>query len=221
VYESPTRLRKTNDPAIAAADIGPVDAVLLSHDHHADNLDHCGRALLPSAGRVLTTVDGAERLGGNATGLEPWQTVALAAPDGVAVTVTATPARHGPDGGDRGPVIGFALSDGDQTIYVSGDTTWYEGVQEVADRFTVATAVINAGAAKVKAAGDEPLTLTAAGAVELAHAMPSALVVPLHFEGWEHFSESRSDLERAFADAGLQERLRWPVRGEAVELDGA
>ena len=42
-------------PAIPAADIGPIDAVLLSHDHHADNLDDAGRALLPSAGAVLTT----------------------------------------------------------------------------------------------------------------------------------------------------------------------
>ena len=42
--------RKAAGPAIAAADIGPIDAVLLSHDHHADNLDDAGRALLPTAG---------------------------------------------------------------------------------------------------------------------------------------------------------------------------
>jgi hypothetical protein len=39
--------------------------------------------------------------------------------------VTATPARHGPAGGDRGPVIGFVLriSDGSlPPVYVSGDT---------------------------------------------------------------------------------------------------
>jgi hypothetical protein len=43
-------------PAIAAAiDLGPIDAVLVSHDHHGDNLDTAGRALLPGAGVVLTT----------------------------------------------------------------------------------------------------------------------------------------------------------------------
>ena len=38
---------KLTGPAIAAPDLGPIDAVLLSHDHHDDNLDGAGRALLP------------------------------------------------------------------------------------------------------------------------------------------------------------------------------
>jgi len=60
--------RKVTGPAIAASDIAPIDAVLLSHGHHGDNLDAAGRALLPSAGVVVTTVSGAKRLGGNARG---------------------------------------------------------------------------------------------------------------------------------------------------------
>ena len=34
-----TGSRKLVGPAIAAADLAPIDAVLLSHDHHGDNLD--------------------------------------------------------------------------------------------------------------------------------------------------------------------------------------
>jgi hypothetical protein len=48
--------------------------------------------------------------------------------------------------------------------------------------------------------------------------MRSALIVPLHFEGWEHFSQNREDVERAFATAGLSERLRWPVPGEPIAI---
>ena len=56
VYELPGyTLRKTLGPAISAAQVGPVDAALLSHDHHLDNLDHAGRGLLATAPRVLTT----------------------------------------------------------------------------------------------------------------------------------------------------------------------
>ena len=45
-----TSSRKTAGPAIAVADLGPIDAVLLTHDHHGDNLDDAGRALLPVGG---------------------------------------------------------------------------------------------------------------------------------------------------------------------------
>jgi hypothetical protein len=60
-----------------------------------------GRAFLPRAGRTLTTTAGAERLGGNAIGLEPW---ARGSSSRRAVTVTAVPALHGPEGSE--PVTG-------------------------------------------------------------------------------------------------------------------
>jgi L-ascorbate metabolism protein UlaG (beta-lactamase superfamily) len=145
----------------------------------------------------------------------------LRAPHGATLIVTATPARHGPAGGDRGPVIGFALAFSDEpdlVVYVSGDSVWYEGVREVAERFSVRIALLNLGAARVPAVGDYPLTFTAAEAVDVARAMPSAVIVPLHFEGWEHFSESRADIGEAFSAAGIARRLVWPAPGTAIAL---
>lgn len=37
-------LRKTAAPALSPESLGRIDAVLLSHDHHFDNLDHAGRS---------------------------------------------------------------------------------------------------------------------------------------------------------------------------------
>jgi L-ascorbate metabolism protein UlaG (beta-lactamase superfamily) len=218
-YELPAyTLRKTQSPAVAAEKLGRLDAVLLSHDHHFDNLDHAGRKLLLRAARVVTTQDGATRLG-DATGLEPWEKIDLLTPEGP-LRVTATPARHGPAGGDRGPVIGFALSlrESEKVIYVSGDTVWFEGIAEVARRFDVQAAILNLGAARVAAAGPAAITFTAAEGVEVARAMPDATIVPLHYEGWEHFSESRVEIDDAFARAGLASRLRWPQAGEPIAL---
>ena len=39
-------LRKTRGPALSPDAIGRVDMVLLSHDHHFDNLDNSGRTFL-------------------------------------------------------------------------------------------------------------------------------------------------------------------------------
>ena len=106
-----TSSRKLEGPAIAPGELGAIDAVLLSHDHHDDNLDDAGRALLPSAGVVVTTVPGAKRLGGNARGLAPWELTSLEAPSKTAIEVTATPCRHGPPLSHPivGDVVGFAL----------------------------------------------------------------------------------------------------------------
>ena len=218
-YELPEyTLLKTTSPAIGAERLGRLDAVLLSHDHHFDNLDRAGRTVLPRARSVVTTREGAARLG-SARGLDPWQHLDVDSPAGP-LQVTATPARHGPAGGDRGPVIGFVVSieEGEPVVYVSGDTVWFEGVAEVARRFDVRAAILNLGAAKDAAAGPEPLTFTAAEAVEVARAMPGATIVPLHFEGWAHFAESRAEIDEAFARAGLASRLRLPRPGEPVTV---
>ncbi|HVW79130.1 MAG TPA: MBL fold metallo-hydrolase [Alloacidobacterium sp.] len=217
----PVTLWKTAGPALDAASVGAVDVVLLSHDHHFDNLDHTGRELLSKAARVLTTREGAERLGGHAAGLTPWESVELTAPDGRVLRVTATPAQHGPKNGDRGPVIGFVLQftdDRENAVYVSGDTVWFEGVEEVIRRFpSIKTAVLFLGAAHV-AIVPSHLTFTAEEGVKVARALPEAKIVPLHFEGWKHFTESRDVIARTFAEAGLGDRLQWLEAGRAVAV---
>jgi len=225
-YRTPVyTLRKTDDPAIAADALGAIDAVLLSHDHHFDNLDHAGRSLLPSVRQVLTTPAGAGRLGGNAVGLATWEHVDLPAPSEQTVRITSTPARHGPADGDRGPVTGFLLTDARDAqapttpaIYVSGDTVWYEGLRPIAERADVKVALLFLGAARVREVGPAHLTFAASEGVAAARAFPHALIVPLHYAGWGHFSEGRAEIQRAFDEAGLTERLCWLEPGVAVTL---
>jgi L-ascorbate metabolism protein UlaG (beta-lactamase superfamily) len=177
--------RKLAGPAVAAADIGRIDAVLLTHDHHGDNLDAAGRALLPAADVIVTTVSGAGRLGGAARGLAPWQTTTLEAPGRPAIEVTATPCRHGPGGIHFiiGDVIGFALRWEGQThgaLWFSGDTVLYDGVREVAGRVEVDTALLHLGAVRFPVTGPVHYTLTARDAVELCRLVRPRTVLPIH-----------------------------------------
>ena len=58
-----------------------MDVVLLSHDHHADNLDDPGRALLPDVPTVVTTRSGARRLAARTpAGCAAGETTTLTAP---------------------------------------------------------------------------------------------------------------------------------------------
>jgi L-ascorbate metabolism protein UlaG (beta-lactamase superfamily) len=220
-YPNGVTLTKTEGPAIAADAIGPIDAVLLSHDQHADNLDITGRALLAQMPRVLTTPSGARRLGGNATGLAPWQTADIPTPDGSPLRVTATPARHGPAGIEpiSGEVIGFVLTRADRpdhTIYLTGDTVWFAGVAEVAKRFTVTVAVPFTGAAQTR--GPFHMTMNVSDVIEVAAAFPQAAIVPVHHQGWAHFTQSQADLARGFAALGIADRLHPLEPGVATTL---
>ncbi len=217
-----TTLTKTAKPALGAHEIGAIDAVLLSHDQHADNLDIAGRAFLKKAGRVFTTEAGAGRLGGNAHGLKPWGSAEL--PDGKdgALVITATPARHGPIGIEpfAGDVIGFVVSSSTNAfkpIYITGDTVWFEGVAEVQRRFRPGLVLLFAGAAQTR--GSFNLTMNANDAIEAASAFADALIVPLHTDGWAHFTESGDDLAQAFQALGHGHRLRRLAPGAPQDFE--
>ena len=223
-YQLPhVTLEKLSGPALGTEALGEVDAVLLSHDQHADNLDHSGKAFLAKAKRVLTTVAGAKRLGGHAEGLMPWATTELSGKDGRSLTITATPARHGPAGIEplSGDVIGFVLTSKDKSppIYISGDTVWYDGVAEVARRFKAGVVLPFAGAAQTR--GPFHLTMDTNDTIETARAFPDAVIVPLHTDGWAHFRQNAKDLRASFDTLGFGSRLKILEPGVATVIETA
>jgi L-ascorbate metabolism protein UlaG (beta-lactamase superfamily) len=220
--EGAPALRKRTGPAVPAGAIGPLGLALVSHDHHPDNLDIAGQELLRSIPLVLTTVAGAERLGGTARGLEPFEATEVELPRGGRLTVTALPAQHGPDGTDHltGPVIGFHLAgDGLPSVYVSGDNASLDVVRQIVDRLgTPDVALLFAGAVRLEGLFDGALlTLDNAGAAEAARILDARVVVPVHHDGWEHFTEGIDGMVDAFATAGLGDRLRVVEPGAAAE----
>ncbi len=221
-YQLPhVKLEKLKGPAMSADAIGEIDAVLLSHDQHSDNLDHSGKEFLAKAKRVLTTEAGAKRLGGKTEGFAPWASTELKK-DGASLTITATPARHGPAGIEplSGDVIGFVLASskaGSRPIYVSGDTTWFDGVAEVARRFNAGVVLPFAGAAQTR--GPFDLTMDTNDTIETARAFPDAVIVPVHTDGWAHFRQNAKDLRVSFDALGFGKRLKLLEPGVTTAIE--
>jgi L-ascorbate metabolism protein UlaG (beta-lactamase superfamily) len=216
-------LVKTAGPGIGPDQVGRIDAVLLSHDQHVDNLDGSGRALLNQAPLALTTASAAQRLGGPTRALRAWERYDLPRPGGGAVQITAVPAQHGPDGTEHltGEVTGFVLA-GEQvpTVYVSGDNASLDVVRAVAERFSpIDVAVLFVGAAKTALLGEAYLTLTSAQAAAAARILAARQVVPVHFNSWRHFTEGGDDLQRELKEAGLADRLVLLAPGEDATID--
>jgi L-ascorbate metabolism protein UlaG (beta-lactamase superfamily) len=211
------------------------DLVLLSHDQHGDNLDAGGRRVTRTAKRTITTRAGAERLSRegfqNVVGLEPWQQVEIPDARGGALRITATPARHGPFGANwiAGPVIGFVIErqrKADEPnrgpIYVSGDTRYFSGLAAISKRIgAIETAVLHMGAARF---GPRALrswlrfSMNADDAAQLIHVIQPKRVVPIHFEGWSHFTENASVVNAHFESERIADRLRWLKRGDRIAL---
>jgi L-ascorbate metabolism protein UlaG (beta-lactamase superfamily) len=214
-----TSSRKLAGPALEPADVLPLDAVLLSHDHHDDNLDDTGRALLPSADVVVTTASGARRLGGAARGLSAWEETTLEAPGRPALEVAATPCRHGPPLSHPlvGDVIGFALRCDSHSLWITGDSVLYGELRAAAERLTVDVVLLHLGGVRFPVTGPLRYTMTAADGVELCRLLEPRTAIPIHYEGWSHFRQGREAIEREFA-AAPDVALRWLPIGEAVEI---
>lgn len=219
-----TTSRKLAGPAVAAADLGPIDAVLVSHHHHGDNLDPAGQALLPTWGTTFTTRKAATRLGGETVGLAAWETTTLEAPGKETITITATPCRHGPVGSEpiTGPVIGFSLKWAGQEhgeLWVTGDTVLYPRLREVAERLDIGTVLLHLGSVRFRyLSGWLRYTMDAREGRELLDLVKPAHVVPVHYEGWSHFQQDRGPAEKVLATSPYADRITWLDPGEAVTL---
>ncbi len=142
--------------------------------------------------------------------------------------MTAVPAVHGPEDGEcdadgfvNCEVTGFVLSAPDlPTVYVSGDNASMATVSEIARRVPAIDAVVlHAGAARVRGKFRErPVSLDSIRAAAAAAVLGPIVVIPAHYDGWDHVSEGREDLARAFDDAGLTAQLRLTDHGTWIPL---
>ncbi|GKT44330.1 uncharacterized protein ColSpa_04511 [Colletotrichum spaethianum] len=159
-------LKNTEDPVVQLQNLPVIDAILLSHEDHPDNLDELRRRLLDGR-TVLTTADGVRNLAPRpgVQALQPWESVVLTI-GGREFQVTGTPCQHLPGG----EVTGFFLSAVEfgsknglpNAIYISGDTIYLEELAQMREKFYISAAILNVGATKI-AVTDPPLQITMDG----------------------------------------------------------
>ncbi|KAL5044228.1 hypothetical protein BDW71DRAFT_199100 [Aspergillus fruticulosus] len=221
----PSTLRSIHGPALQLSEIPPIDAVLLSHEDHVDNLDPLGRQLLDGR-RVYTTPDGAKNLQPRpgVVGLQPWQTVE-ADIGGKRFKITGTPCKHFPGGEVRGFVLetdsfGVDAETGlPNVVYFSGDTVWIDELAELSKRWHVVVAVLNLGNALFPyPKGVLQITFDGKQAAHLMKVTGAEHMVPIHFECWEHFTEHQAELREVFKQEGVEDKVRWLTPGVATQI---
>jgi L-ascorbate metabolism protein UlaG (beta-lactamase superfamily) len=222
-------LTVSEDPALRLDQLSIIDAVLLSHEDHDDNLDPLGRQLLDGR-RVFTTMDGAKNLSPRPSvhGFKPWQEMEVTIA-GKQFKIIATPAKHV----DGQECTGFLITSSDfgtgrdglpNAIYFSGDTVYIPELAGMASRYHVTAAILNLGNAHVAKDLNDPdgpkyqITMDGKSAARLFREIKADVLVPMHYEAWGHFTQFGEELRQVFKDEGIAEKVCWLAGGKAVEV---
>jgi hypothetical protein len=101
-------------------------------------------------------------------------------------------------------------------VYATGDTTWFDGTEEVARRFDARVVLPFAGAAQTR--GPFNLTMNTNDVIETARHFPHAAIVPVHSDSWAHFTQTRADIAKSFDALGIGKRLTLLEPGVPAEV---
>ncbi|KKF39328.1 beta-lactamase [Halorubrum saccharovorum] len=195
------------NPLVPMPDIDlSYDAVIVTH-RHPDHFDEAAKEELDAD--VPLFCQPAEADAFAEEGFTDVRPVEDAASFG-GVTLHRTPGRHGHgELAERmGPVSGFVL-EGDETLYLAGDTVWYEPVAETLDRFEPDAIVLNGGTARFNEG--EPITMGVDDVAAVREATDAAVAV-VHMEAINHCLLSRETLRSETEDVLV------PEDGERIEF---
>ncbi len=218
------KYQKTYDPIVSDVSLEPLDVSLITHHHHADNFDNEGFAAAKKAKLILSTTKAASKFPDHIQGIVPWQSVEIQNSYGEKLKITATPAQHGPWilNWLTGPVIGFILEwEGQKngTLYISGDTVLFSGIQEVAKRFKIHTSILHIGRAHFSITPFFDYTFSAEGAAQAVSILNSQQVIPIHYEGWSHFKGGKEKIKKVFDQSQISNKSLWLDLGKRTEIN--
>lgn len=217
-------LKNTEAPALRLEDLPPIDAILLSHEDHPDNLDELGRRLLDGR-HVFTTMDGASNLAPRPAvrGMKPWETKSVVL-GGKQFEITATPCQHLPGGECTGFILttkdfGVAEDGKPNAIYFTGDTVYIDELAKIPEKFHVVAAVMNLGAAYAAfPGGSVQITMDGKQGAHLFRTIKADYLVPMHYESWGHFTQFGQELVEVFKKEGILEKVHWLKPGVSVKV---
>ena len=197
--------RKTESPALSAAELPPIDLILLSHHQHKDNFDHNGKAFALTVSKIISTKQASKAIPG-IIGLDDWESCEVATPKLTHLTITATPAQHRPWWVPEllsGKVIGFVIAFDEQedgVIYISGDTVYFKGIEAVARKFKIDIGIFHMGAVQFRyLTGFGHYTLDSKGLMKAVQVLNPNRIIPIHHKGWSHFKEKETTLKKVMA----------------------
>lgn len=188
-----------------------VDAVILTHTHR-DHFDEMASKLLSKSVPIFCQPEDKRKL----------QQMGFSAVYEVkdsyswkGIYFTRTMCQHGTDqiGEKMAPASGFILEAPESpSVYICGDTIWCNEVESILGHHKPEIVIIFAGAAQFLTGG--PITMTAEDIANLCRKAPSARMIAVHLEAFNHCLLTRKQLKEFLEKEQLLEQVRIPQDGE-------
>lgn len=131
-----------------------------------------------------------------------------------------------------GSSCGIVLKAGkEKTVYITGDTVWYDGVKRVLEEYSPDVIIAYAGGNTLYSNNDlmlEGIDLTGFNGYlrlimdendvrSMHNALPSAQIVATHMESLNHWVLSRKTLQEFAEENNFADNLKIPLDGETIE----
>lgn len=208
----------TVDLPLPLSEILDVDAVIVTHTHQ-DHWDDAAKEAIPKDMPIFTQ---------NAR--DQWDIqmswfrntwVLEERNDFGGITLNKTPGQHGRGeileglmGDILGNVCGIVFTHPrEKTLYIAGDTVWYQGVEQNLKQYKPDVMVLNSGDAKVLP--NESIIMGKEDVYEAYKAAPLATIIASHMGAVNHASLSREDLRAFIVDHRMNSRVLVPEDGES------
>ncbi|KAB2336275.1 MBL fold metallo-hydrolase [Cytobacillus depressus] len=196
--------------------ISNIDAVIVTH-LHLDHWDDAAKEALPKEIKLFAQNDE------DASEIRDagFKNVEVLKMDTVfeGIQLIKTKGEHG-----RGEMVKLAgqvcgvvfKHSNEKTLYVAGDTVWYEAVQEVIETHKPEIIVVNAGDNQFLEGGS--LVMGKDDVYEVYKAAPNAKIIASHLEAVNHWTLSREELKSFINEKGTSSNVLVPNDGESYSF---
>ncbi|KOR80634.1 hypothetical protein AM232_20860 [Bacillus sp. FJAT-21352] len=196
--------------------IHDIDAVIVTH-LHLDHFDDVAKEVLPKDIKMFVQNEEDATEVRNAG----FQNVDVLQEDTVfeGIQLIKTKGEHG-----RGEILKLAglvcgvvfKHSNEKTLYVAGDTVWYDAVQEVIDTNKPEIIAVNGGNNQFFEGGS--LIMGKEDIYEVYKSAPNAQIIVSHMEAVNHWTLSKKELKSFLDEKGISSNVSVPDDGESYSF---
>lgn len=193
-----------------------VDAVIVTHLHY-DHWDDAAKEALPKEIKIFSQneEDATEIRNAGFQNVEVLQENTVF--EGIQLIKTKGEHGRGEILKVTGLVCGVVFKhSNEKTLYVAGDTVWYEAVQEVIETHKPEIIVVNGGDVQLSEGGS--LIMGKDDIYEVYKAAPDAKIISVHMEAVNHWTLSKEELKSFINEKGISSNVLVPDDGETYSF---